>query len=121
MTIQNPSTGPAQSGSIHSDGAQGAQEAASANETDDSSDAQKADASSSTDRVEISDAARSAQSAAAGDAALVERGRQVLQDSSLSADRLNELRQRVESGAYSDPSSIEKVAEKLAGALGGSA
>ena len=109
---------------MSSDGAQEAQDASSASETDDAPDAREADEASSTastDRVEISDAARAAQVSAAGDAALVEQGRQVLQDSSLSADRLDELRQRVERGVYSEPSSVETVAEKLAGALGGTA
>ena len=71
------------------------------------------------DRVEISDAARAAQSS--GDAALVERGRHALEASSLPEERLAELQQRVESGYYTEPEAHEQIAEGLAKDLGGSA
>lgn len=119
MTIQNPSTGPARSNPMRSDEAGTTQDAAqSANAGNQAPDAPEETAG---DRVEISDAARSAQSESGEDAALVKRGREALQDSSLSSDRLAELQQRVENGFYSEPSSIQKVAEGLAEDIGGAA
>lgn len=118
MTIQNPSTGPLQSSSPRSDETSQSQEAAQSSEaeTDESAAAEE---TTSGDRVDISSAAQAAQAEVGGDAALIERGRKALETSSLSADRLAELRERVDSGRYTEPDVAEQVAEGLAEDFGG--
>jgi len=120
MTIQNPSTGPAQPNPLRPDDAQSANEAAQSADAGADAPNQTEDTAAA-DRVEISDAARTAQSEAGGDAALVDRAREALQEPSLSPNRLEELQQRVENGAYSEPKAIQQVAEQLADDLVGTA
>jgi len=114
MNIQNPSTGPARSNPLRSNEAERAPDAEPT--TDASSDAAATDDTDTADQVEISDAARTE---AASDAALIERSREALGATSLSAERLTELRQRVQEGYYSQPEVTEQVAERLADDIGG--
>lgn len=118
MTVQNnPSTGPVQPNSARSDDAGQAQEAA---QTDGAEGAKSAapDETTSGDRVEISDTAQAAQSEVGSDAALIESGRQELASSSLSAERLSELREQVENGRYTEPDVTQQVVEGLVEDLG---
>lgn len=117
MTVQNnPSAGPVQPNSARSDEAEQARQASQADGAK-GTDAPPDEAAPG-DRVEISDAARAAQSDAAGDAALVQRAREALSTSSLSADRLSELRANAESGRYTEPDAVQQAAEGLADDLG---
>ena len=101
---------------MRSESAGNAEDLAQAERAGEASSAVTGDAGS--DRVEISDAARSAQTGPPGEAHLVERGRQALEEaSSLSPDRLADLKQRVADGHYTDPGTARQVAEKLAGDL----
>lgn len=114
MTVQNnPSTGPVQPNSARPDDASQAQEANQAQGAE-GEDTAATEETTPGDRVEISDAARAAQSEKSGDAALIDRARSELETSSLSADRLEELQERVESGRYTDPDVTQQVAENLA-------
>lgn len=118
MTVENnPSAGSVQPNSSRPDGAEQAQEAAQSDGAG-SSETSSADESTPGDRVEISDAARAAQSEGGGDAALVERGRAALESSSLSAERLTELRENVENGRYTQPEVTQQVARGLGEDLG---
>ncbi|MFB6273797.1 MAG: hypothetical protein ABEL51_12965 [Salinibacter sp.] len=122
MTVQNnPSTGPIQPNSARSDEAGQAQEAGQTDGAE-SEGAAAANETSSSDRVEISDAARAAQSQAGDDAALVKRARQELGESStLSADRLSELREQVDNGRFTEPDVTQQVAQRLANDLSSAA
>lgn len=118
MSIQNPSTGP-----VHSNPARG-EEANQAHEAAQTDEAQGEEAASTeettpSDQVEISDAARAAHSEVGEDAALIERGRKALEESSLSEDRLAELQQRVEDGYYTQPEATQQIVEGLAQDVGG--
>jgi anti-sigma28 factor (negative regulator of flagellin synthesis) len=118
MTVQNnPSTGPVQPNSARSDDADQAQEAAQADGAEGAESAAP-DETTSGDRVEISDTAQAAQAEVGSDAALIESGRQELTSSSLSAERLSELREQVENGRYTEPDVTQQVAEGLAEDLG---
>lgn len=117
MTVQNnPSTGPVQPNSARSDDASQAQGAAQTDDTE-SAESGAPDETASSDRVEISDAARAAQSEAGGDSALIERGRRELASQSLSDARLTELQEQVESGRFTEPDVTQQVVEGLAGDL----
>lgn len=114
MTIQdNPSAGSIPPNGPRNDGPDQAQEAAQSDGVE-SSETSSADESRSSDRVEISEEAREAQSELGDNAALVERGRAELQSSSLSEDRLAELRENVENGKYTEPEVTEQVAQGVA-------
>lgn len=116
MNIRSQPTDPSRSGPLRSESAGNAEDLAQAESAGEASSAATGDAGS--DRVEISDAARSAQTGQPGDAHLVERGRQALGEaSSLSPDRLAGLKQRVAEGHYTDPDTTRQVAERLAGDL----
>lgn len=119
MTIQNPSTGPVQPNSARSDDVNEAQQAANAEEAPSEPPAETTDAAG-TDQVEISDAARAAQERLSGeDVALVERGRQALnEESSLSAERRAELQEQVENGRFTEPDVTQEVASTLAELFG---
>jgi len=118
MTIQNPSTGPLQPNSARSDDVSEAQQAADAEEAPSEPPAETTDAAG-TDQVEISDAARAAQERLSGeDVALVERGRQALNESSLSEERIGELREQVENGRFTEPDVTQQVASSLAELFG---
>ena len=116
MNIQNQPIGPGRSNPLRNDEAGKAEDAARSGDAGNAGAAEKAAATG--DRVEISDAARQAQAGDATDAALVERGRQVLEASSLSEGRLAELKQRAESGYYTSPEATQQIAEGLAEDLG---
>lgn len=115
MTIQdNPSAGSVQPNSSRNDGPNKAQEAAQSDGVE-SNESNSTEKSTPSDRVEISDEARAAQSETGDNAALVERGRAELESSSsLSEDRLAELRENVESGQYTESDVTEQVAQGLA-------
>jgi hypothetical protein len=118
MTIQNPSTGPVQPNSARNDDVSEAQQAANAEEAPSEPPAETTDAAG-TDQVEISDAARAAQERLSGeDVALVERGRQALEESSLSAERRAELQEQVEGGRFTEPDVTQEVASTLAELFG---
>lgn len=119
MTIQNPSTGPLQPDSARNDDVGKAQQAASSEEASSEQSAETTDAAG-TDQVEISDAARAAQERLSGeDVALVERGRQALnEESSLSEERLTELQEQVENGRFTEPDVTQEVASSLAELFG---
>ena len=114
MTIQNPSTGPVQPNSARNDDVSEAQRAANAEEASSEQSSETTDAAG-TDQVEISDAARAAQERLSGeDVALVERGRQALnEEASLSEERRTELQEQVENGRFTEPDVTEDVAASL--------
>ncbi|PSQ76552.1 MAG: hypothetical protein BRD30_11010 [Bacteroidetes bacterium QH_2_63_10] len=114
MTIQdNPSAGSVQPNGPRSDGPDQAQEAAQSDGVE-SSETSSTDEASRSDRVEISEEARAAQSELGDNAALIERGRAELKSSSLSEERLTELRENVENGRYTESDVTEQVAQGLA-------
>jgi hypothetical protein len=114
MTIQdNPSAGSVSPNSPRGDGPDQARDVSPSDEAQSSESNAGRDASAS-DRVEISDEARAAQSEIGDNAALIERGRAALESSSLSASRLSELRDNVESGRYLESDVTEQVAQGLA-------
>lgn len=118
MTIQNPSTGPLQPNSARNDDVSEAQQAASSEDASSEQSAETTDAAG-TDQVEISDAARAAQERLSGeDVALIERGRQALEESSLSEERRAELQEQVENGRFTEPDVTQQVASTLAEVLG---
>jgi len=111
-----PSTGPAHSNSTQNNEASQAQEIQRSEETVSGEESDAAEETSGpTDRLEISDAARAAHEKLGGeDAAIVQRGRQALQEASLSEDRISELQEEVSSGTFTELQVTEEVAAELA-------
>jgi anti-sigma28 factor (negative regulator of flagellin synthesis) len=114
MNVQNPSTGPLQPNSARNDDVSEAQQAANPEEASSEQSTEATDAAG-TDQVEISDAARAAQERLSGeDVALVERGRQALnEESSLSEERRAELQEQVENGRFTAPDVAQEAASAL--------
>lgn len=101
-------------------GADKAQEAGNVEEATEGAPATPEESGEEGDRVEISDAARTAQAELSGeDVALVEEARQALSEQSLSSERREELQARIEEGEFNTPEVAGRVAEQLTDVLAG--